>query len=115
MECLVHSILGGRKKEERPLLCRNQHRRFFSSVRERTELVFSEEYVVLDCVRGANIMALTQIEKDDVYITVSIELVKMFDVLTNAYSRPESKEKAQLIIDIEKSLRKDWEHFKLPA
>ncbi len=60
-------------------------------------------------------MVLTQEEKDDIYITVSIELVRMFDILNNVYSRPEHKEKAQLINDLETSLRKDWEIFKLPA
>ena len=60
-------------------------------------------------------MVLTQEEKDDIYITVSIELVKMFDILNNVYSRPGDKEKAQLINDLETSLRKDWEIFKLPG
>ncbi|MBP6002932.1 MAG: hypothetical protein KA746_05810 [Pyrinomonadaceae bacterium] len=60
-------------------------------------------------------MPLTQIEKDDVYLTVSIELVKMFDILNNAYVRPELKGKAKLVAEIEQSLRKDWEIFKLPG
>ena len=64
---------------------------------------------------AGNNMALTQKEKGDVYMTVSIELVKMFDILTNTYSRPEQKDEAQLIADLEMSLRKDWEIFKLPA
>lgn len=74
----------------------------------------SEDYFVLDCVRGANIMTLTQEEKDEVYMTVSIELVRMFDILNNAYSRRDQKDKALLILEIEDSLRRDWEHFKLP-
>ena len=60
-------------------------------------------------------MALTQDEKDDVYMTVSIELVRMFEILTNCYSKPHQTEKAELIADIETSLRKDWEIFKLPV
>ena len=60
-------------------------------------------------------MVLTQEEKDDISITVSIELVKMFDILANSYSRPDQAEEAQLIADIETSLRKDWEIFKLPG
>lgn len=60
-------------------------------------------------------MALIQEEKDDVYLTVSIELVKMFDILNNHYARPEQKEKVQLVADIEASLRKDREIFKLPG
>lgn len=59
-------------------------------------------------------MALTQDEKDDVYVTVSIELVKMFDKLSNTYFRPHETEKAQLIAEIEKDLRANWEIFKLP-
>ena len=70
---------------------------------------------MLDCVRGANIMALNQREKDFVYATVSIELVRMFDVLANSYSRPDETDEAKLIVEIEKSLRKDWELFQLPA
>ncbi|MBK7394188.1 MAG: hypothetical protein IPI64_12970 [Chloracidobacterium sp.] len=59
-------------------------------------------------------MALTQDEKDDVYMTVSIELVRMFDILTNTFAKPHQKEKAQLIVEIEKDLREKWEIFKLP-
>lgn len=59
-------------------------------------------------------MPLTQFEKDDVYMTVSIELVRMFDILNNSYIRPHEIEKAQLIADIEKDLRANWEIFKLP-
>ncbi|MEQ1643464.1 MAG: hypothetical protein ABL959_08495 [Pyrinomonadaceae bacterium] len=59
-------------------------------------------------------MALTQSEKDDVYVTVSIELVRMFDILANTYSRPGQAEKAQLIVEIEKDIRENWEIFKLP-
>lgn len=71
--------------------------------------------LMLESVRGVNIMPLTQVEKDDVYLTVSIELVKMFDILNNAYVRPELKGKAKLVAEIEQSLRKDWEIFKLPG
>ena len=46
-------------------------------------------------------MVLTQEEKDDVYITVSIELVKMFDILNNVYSRPGDKEPPQRLGDIQ--------------
>ena len=60
-------------------------------------------------------MALTEEEKDDVYLTVSIELVKMLDIFHNTYSRPDLKEQAQLVTELETSLRKDWEIFKLPA
>lgn len=60
-------------------------------------------------------MVLTQAEKDDVYMTVAVELIKMFDILTNSYSKPDQTEQAQLIKDLEISLRKDWEIFKLPV
>ncbi|MBP6004569.1 MAG: hypothetical protein KA746_14135 [Pyrinomonadaceae bacterium] len=58
-------------------------------------------------------MAITQAEKDDVYLTVSIELVKMFDILSNHYARPELREKAHLVAHIEESQRKNWEIFTL--
>ena len=60
-------------------------------------------------------MPLTQLEKDDVYVTVSIELVKMFDILTNVYIKPDQTREAQLIANIEIDIRKGWEHFKLPT
>ena len=60
-------------------------------------------------------MALTQDEQDDVYATVSVQLIKMFDILSNVYYKTEQVEQAQLIKDIEKSLRKDWERFKSQA
>lgn len=60
-------------------------------------------------------MPLTQDEKDDVYVTVSIELVKMFDILANLYIRPDQTDKAQLIADIETSVRAKWEYFKMPS
>ena len=60
-------------------------------------------------------MALNQREKDFVYATVSIELVRMFDVLANSYSRPDETDEAKLIVEIEKSFRKDWEIFQLPV
>lgn len=60
-------------------------------------------------------MPLTQIEKDDVYVTVSIELMKMFDILTNVYIKPDQTREAQLIANIEIDIRKGWEHFKLPT
>jgi hypothetical protein len=60
-------------------------------------------------------MALTQDEKDEVYLTVSVELIKMFDILTNHYHKPDQTEQAQLIKEIEDSLRENWDHFKLPV
>lgn len=60
-------------------------------------------------------MQLTQLEKDDVYVTVSIELMKMFDILTNVYIKPDQTREAQLIANIEIDIRKGWEHFKLPT
>ena len=60
-------------------------------------------------------MPLTQLEKDDVYVTVSIELMKMFDILTNVYIKPDQTREAQLIANIEIDIRKGWEHFKLPT
>lgn len=59
-------------------------------------------------------MTLSQGEKDDVYMTVSIELVNMFDILTNIYVKPHQTREAQLIADIKTDIRKGWEHFKLP-
>ena len=58
---------------------------------------------------------MTQGEKNDVYMTVSIELVKMFDILTNVYVKPDQTKEAQLIADIEIDIRKGWKHFKLPT
>ena len=60
-------------------------------------------------------MALTDKEKVGVCQTVSIELERMFEVLANTYSRPDETDEAKLIIDIEKSLKKYWELFQLPA
>ena len=58
-------------------------------------------------------MAITQAEKDDVCLTVSVELVKMFDIFNNRYARPELREKAHLVAYIEESQRKDREILKL--
>ena len=58
-------------------------------------------------------MALTKKEKVGVCQTVSIELERMFEVLENTYSRPNEIDEAKLIVIIEKSIRKDWEIFKL--
>lgn len=60
-------------------------------------------------------MALNQDQKDDVYMTVSIELVRMFDILLSTYDKPSQTEQLQLITDIEKDLRENWEIFKLPT
>ena len=58
-------------------------------------------------------MALTKKEKVGVCQTVSIELERMFEVLENTYSRPNEIDEAKLIVIIEKSIREDWEIFKL--
>ncbi|MBK7393875.1 MAG: hypothetical protein IPI64_11355 [Chloracidobacterium sp.] len=60
-------------------------------------------------------MALNQDQKDDVYMTVSIELVRMFDILLSTYDKPSHTEQLQLITEIEKDLRENWEIFKLPT
>lgn len=70
--------------------------------------------IILVLTGWDTIMALTQEEKEDVYLNVSIELVKMFDVLTNVYTKPGEAEQAQLVAEIEIDIRKGWEHFKLP-
>ena len=51
---------------------------------------------------------------DDVYSTVSIELSKMFDMLSYNYPKAEQAEHAKLMAEIEISIRDGWEHFKLP-
>jgi len=60
-------------------------------------------------------MALTQDEKDDVYLTVSLELMKMFDLLSNLYHKPHLNERSRLIAEIEKNLTEKLENFKLPG
>ena len=60
-------------------------------------------------------MNLTQDQKDEVYMTVSIELVRMFDILASTYDKPGNTEQLQLITDIEKDLRENWEILKLPG
>ncbi len=60
-------------------------------------------------------MALTKREKDDVYMTVAIEMGRMFDILTNVYTKPDQTREAKLIAKIEIDIRKGWDHFKLPT
>ncbi len=81
-------------------------------MRKRTDMAFGIVYVkrlVLE-----NNMALTQQEREDVYLTVSAQLVKMFDILANVYFKPQNSERAQLVKDIEIEMRKCLEHFKMP-
>lgn len=57
-------------------------------------------------------MALTQKEMDGVYTTVTIEMVRMFGMLSHLYMKSDKKEKAVLLAKIENEIRRYWEQFK---
>lgn len=60
-------------------------------------------------------MSLTVNEKEDVHMTVSIELERMFDILTNVYHKPHLAEHSQHLVEIELQMKANWELFKLPG
>jgi len=60
-------------------------------------------------------MALTKKEKDEVYATAEIELLRTFERLSSLYSKPEKKDKARLMAEIERNVRKNLEQFKPPG
>lgn len=59
-------------------------------------------------------MPLTDEEKDDLYMTVSIEMVRMFDVLTHLTMTRYGKDELKFINQIEQDIRNGWPEFRLP-
>jgi hypothetical protein len=57
-------------------------------------------------------MPASQIDRDDVLITVSIEMERMFTILTNYYSRPGDRIHARYLEQIEAELKKAFESVK---
>lgn len=56
-------------------------------------------------------MQLTERERREVYVTVSIQLAEMFDVVSNAYSKPWETERRKLILEIESEICDGWKNF----
>lgn len=59
-------------------------------------------------------MVLSQEDKEDVYGTVSIELMRMFDRLSHIYRISDQTEHAELIREIETDIRKCSDFLEMP-
>ena len=59
-------------------------------------------------------MSLTKQEINEVYSTVEIELVRVLELLSYHYLKPDKNEKAQLMAKIEADIRKKLDFIKIP-
>lgn len=56
-------------------------------------------------------MTLTEQEKHEVYVTISIQLAEMFDTVQHIYAKPGETEKVKLISDVEAGICEGWKDF----